>query len=181
MPIPRETPEGYVDIPPAIRFFRFERCPTVDLVFIMPPECNICTMQCLESGEEYWKFGTPLDIIGFLIENPRYTRTCPECEFYAHLEREWRVDRFWTYIVRQMRRRELTRMIAFIIMTPNSETSTLVRPAELPSISAGKQPGSTTPVYSSSSRRDSSTMHEIDDYESIEDDAGWPLNLTDGS
>ena len=48
--------------------------------------------------------------------------------------------------------------------SPNSETSTLVRPAELPSISAGKQPGSTTPVYSSSSRRDSSTMHEMDDY-----------------
>ena len=41
-----------------MHFFGFNKCPTVDLVFKMPPECNICTMQCRQSGEEYWKFGT---------------------------------------------------------------------------------------------------------------------------
>ena len=58
IPCHSSTSEGYVKIPQAMHFFGFNKCPTVDFVFKMPPECNICTMQCRQSGEEYWKFGT---------------------------------------------------------------------------------------------------------------------------
>ena len=100
--IPRQRGEGYVEIPQSMDFFRFKRCPNVDLVFKMPPECDICTMQCRESGEEYWEFGTRINIKGFLIPNPRYTRTCEECYHIDAIERAWRGIRFWTYIVKQM-------------------------------------------------------------------------------
>ena len=104
IPCHLSTSEGYVKIPQAMHFFAFNRCPTVDLVFKMPPECNVCTMQWRKSGKEYWKFGTVINIKGFLIKNPRYTRICPECYVTAALEISWRGIRFWEYIVKQMSR-----------------------------------------------------------------------------